>query len=65
MLAAKELYENTAQRFSLMLTHSESMTLPSSVRAILKAISLHSFQHQVPAVCQTLVNELTGMNWCV
>lgn len=36
MLANKELYEHTAQRFSLMLTHSVSMTLPSSVRAILK-----------------------------
>jgi hypothetical protein len=33
--------------------------------ATLKGISLHSTQHQVPVDYQTLIDELTRMNWCV
>lgn len=65
MLVNKELYEHIAQRFNLMLMHLESMKIPSSIRATLKGISLHSIQHQVPTNYQTLVDKLIIMNWCV
>ncbi len=38
MLANKELYEHTAQKFSLMLMHLKSMTLLNLINATLKFI---------------------------